>query len=491
MPVFSKGNLNSGFAMRSKSKDLHQSSTLVHLLPVAVKKASDEVKAELRRRTAIQDSIADPDQEAKARRQAQLEQRHLEAYRNMHRLRDALHSRYAALLKEKVHSQRLLLQQRNDTARVKSENEMKQKQKKLAFSKLQHNDSYLKSLPKTSYYLIFDLQKQLAERGHLKTHNDLEDFYRCIKYRHHPSQLHKSLEDVRKRMLGSRSAADLMTQYKTSEKHPCAAEETGREDHISQSRLSEQRSGSEESSAELIFGGSQEKDEIEQMFPKVYEKINTTLMSVQLSEQRSGSEESSAELIFGGSQEKDEIEQMFPKMKAPTFATLQPNFMRNFQSKMPDLIISEIPEKSRKAEIYLRRLRQMHDLCLTNMDFSQRLLDRETDSLYWQEERGDQDLVLPGIDSKQGKMSQTNQPPPCSLKQPRSVLNDQPSCPQRQSRTTLTSRRRFETLVWDTAVCCRKTPDPLSIEDVCQQKHVEIIDCGFKLWRNYAENTDH
>lgn len=108
-----------------------------------------------------------------------------------------------------------------------------QKQKKLAFSKLQHNDSYLKSLPKTSYYLvgfvpapksmldtnnkckkrtllqsalslycfseIFDLQKQLAERGHLKTHNDLEDFYRCIKYRHHPSQLHKSLEDVRKR----------------------------------------------------------------------------------------------------------------------------------------------------------------------------------------------------------------------------------------------------------------------------------------------------
>lgn len=38
----------------------------------------------------------------------------------------------------------------------------------------------------------------------------------------------------------------------------------------------------------------------------------------------------------------------------------------------------------------------------------------------------------------------------------------------------LGSRRSFETLVWDTAVCCRKTPDPLSIEDVCQQKHVEV-----------------
>lgn len=27
-----------------------------------------------------------------------------------------------------------------------------------------------------------------------------------------------------------------------------------------------------------------------------------------------------------------------PQMKVPTFATLQPNFMRNFQSKLPDLV---------------------------------------------------------------------------------------------------------------------------------------------------------
>ncbi|XP_071335857.1 uncharacterized protein [Trachinotus anak] len=178
---------------------------------------------------------------------------------------------------------------------------------------------------------------------------------------------------------------------------------------------------------------------------------------------------------------------MFPKMKAPTFATLQPNIMRNFQSKMPDLIIPEIPEKSRKAEIYLRRLRQMHELCLSNMAFSQRLLDRETDSLCWQEERGVQDLVLPGLNLKQGKTNQTNQPPLRSLKQP-SVQNDRPSCPQQLSRMTSASHRRFETLVLDTAVCCRKTLDPLSIEDVCQQKHIQIIDRGFKLWRTY---TDH
>ncbi|XP_067467207.1 uncharacterized protein [Thunnus thynnus] len=223
-------------------------------------------------------------------------------------------------------------------------------------------------------------------------------------------------------MMDSRSAADLMAQQTTAESlhHPCTDGDRAHEDHISYSRLLEV-SGSGESSAELIFGGSQEQDETEQIFPK---------------------------------------------------------------------IIPEIPKKSRKAEIYLRGLKKMHDLCVTNMDFSRRLLDRETDSLCWQEERGIQDLVLPGIDSKQGKKSQTDQPALSSVRQP-SVQSGRPSSPQQQSNMTSASRRCFESLVWDTAMCCRKTPDPLSIEDVCQQKHVKVIDRGLKLWRNYTENTDY
>ncbi|XP_067380276.1 uncharacterized protein si:ch211-130h14.4 isoform X2 [Channa argus] len=393
--------------------------------------AGDEVKTEPRRRKGMQNSAPDPDQEAKARRQAQLEQRHLETYRNMHRLRDALYRRYAALLKNKVQSQRLLLQQRHQISTAKSATDTKQKQKKLAFSKLQHDDSYLTSLPKSSYYL-----KQLAERGHLKTHYDLEDFYRCIKYNDSPSQLERSLQDVRKKML----------ENETTEKHPCPAEERGHEDIIWHSRLLEQVSGSGDISAKLNFNGSQETEE---------------------------------------------TEHMFPKMKVPTFATLQPEFARNFQSTMPDLIISEIPKKSRKAEIYLRRLRQMHDLCLSNMVFSQRLLDKELDSLCGQEAQGIQDLVLPGIDSKQGKRSQSNQPPLSFPKLPRGVQKNRPIFPQHLSRMTSASQQHFETLVLNTAPCSLKTPDPLSIEDVCQQKHVVIIDRGYELWRNYAYNTDH
>nr|XP_033956077.1 uncharacterized protein LOC117459406 [Pseudochaenichthys georgianus] len=206
------------------------------------------------------------------------------------------------------------------------------KQKKLSFSKLLHDDSYLKPLPKTSYYL-----RQLSKHGHLKTHHDLEDFYRGIKYNRHPVQLYTSLEDVKKRMLESRPAAGLMTDKK-SDKYPHTAEDRGHEGHS--------------------------------------------------------------------------------RRRIPTL-----------------------------------------------------LLDRETDSLSWQEERGNQDLTLPSVDSKQGKTSQTNQAPLCSPKQQSSVRKDRPSCSPPLRRVTSARHPCLETLVWDTATCCRKTPDPLSIEDVCQQEH--------------------
>lgn len=34
----------------------------------------------------------------------------------------------------------------------------------------------------------------------------------------------------------------------------------------------------------------------------------------------------------------NERDMCHPQMKVPTFATLQPNFMKNFESEMPDLV---------------------------------------------------------------------------------------------------------------------------------------------------------
>ncbi|XP_074531222.1 uncharacterized protein LOC141794701 isoform X2 [Halichoeres trimaculatus] len=425
--------------MRPICKVLHQATSRPD------RKAGDGVGDRPRRATLKPVHGPDPDEEAEARRRARMEQRHLEAYWSMHRLRDALCRRYAALLEDKVRAQRSQLQQRQEAGRARSEDQIQQKLKKFVSSKPQHDDSYLKTIPKSCFYLIFDLQRQLAERGHLKTHHDLEDFYRSIEFRRHPSELQKSLEGVRRRMLENRPAAGLMG----SEKSLCSAEDEREEDDVSDSRLSKQASA-EERPAELIFCGNKE--------------------------------------------EKDGCEPVFPKMKAPAFATLQPDFMRNFQNKIQDLILPEIPQKSRKAEVYLRRLREMHDRCLSNMSVSQRLLDRETDSLLWQEERGgDPDLVLPGVDSKQRGRSQTNQLLLCSLKQPQSVQRERAASSKQLNQETSHSRHLYtETQRCDSATQrSRKTPDPLSMEDLCLQKHVEVVGGDVKFWRNYTEHRDH
>ncbi|CAJ1067793.1 uncharacterized protein si:ch211-130h14.4 isoform X4 [Xyrichtys novacula] len=169
--------------------------------PQSVRKAGVRVGVRDRpqRKTGNEDRPPDPDREAETRRQTKMEQLHLEAYWSMHRLRDALCQRYSALLRDKVNSQRIQLLQRREAERVKSEGLKTPRIMRTTFSKLQHDDSHLKTLHKTSFYLIFDLQTQLAERGRLQTHQDLEDFHRLIEYRRPPSELQKSLEDVRRR----------------------------------------------------------------------------------------------------------------------------------------------------------------------------------------------------------------------------------------------------------------------------------------------------
>ncbi|KAJ4949113.1 hypothetical protein JOQ06_020631 [Pogonophryne albipinna] len=223
----------------------------------------------------MHDGSPDPDQEANAWHQAQLEQRHLEAYRNMHRLRKAPCRRYAALLSDKVSSQRALLQRREEAARGKSESEAQQverlchrhrgeagpkqteartpagpktreacplslpvclpplffftqKQKKLSFSKLLHDDSYLKPLPKTSYYLDSSLKPVCTQQ------------IKCVVTRVRSvigCELHHTIDTLEK--------------------------------------ILEHESGSGEGFAELIFGGSQEKEQTEQMFPKTLPSVDS------------------------------------------------------------------------------------------------------------------------------------------------------------------------------------------------------------------------
>ncbi|RXM99244.1 hypothetical protein EOD39_11885 [Acipenser ruthenus] len=125
------------------------------------------------------DDEDDDDEEIKITKQAILDQRHLEAYKNMYRLRDAMHLHYRDLLREKVQKQRQQIRERSLELQKQTEKPRGQtvSGQKLAYSKLSHDDKYLQSIPKSSYYLVIDMQNQMAQCGLLKTRRDNEEFW--------------------------------------------------------------------------------------------------------------------------------------------------------------------------------------------------------------------------------------------------------------------------------------------------------------------------
>ncbi|KAL7890335.1 hypothetical protein AOLI_G00025930 [Acnodon oligacanthus] len=109
---------------------------------------------------------ADSDEAAEAKQKVLLDQCHLETYHRIHRLRDRLSHHYAVLLREKVQRQRLEIKL-HDSATLKNRGKCSEQRarkltiQKLAGSSLEHDNTYLRALPKTRYYL----QSAVSESG--------------------------------------------------------------------------------------------------------------------------------------------------------------------------------------------------------------------------------------------------------------------------------------------------------------------------------------
>ncbi|XP_056465857.1 uncharacterized protein si:ch211-130h14.4 [Gadus chalcogrammus] len=327
--------------MRSEGREVpSRSSVLPSILdsyasPAGFRKGKNEDNPRSRRSEVVRDDD-DLNREANERRQALCERRHLESYRNVRRLRDALYRRYMDLLQKKVHSQRLEMQRRAEQHRSKPVKDIKWKKERLGFSRLQHDASYLEALPKTSFYLILELQNQLVQRGVLRTRLDLEDFGGRIDYHRGPQCIQDHLQEIRQKMIPEDPVAEWMAPGSPR---------------------------SEES-----------RPEHQPLYPRPEEQD-----SVRTPE--SGSGGSGAEPAFSSTLEQ-EAERMFPKMKVPRFAALQPGFGVNLESKVVEVLrFPDIPKKSRKAAMHQRHLRHMYDASLINMAVSRRLLDGERDTL--------------------------------------------------------------------------------------------------------------
>ncbi|MBN3320292.1 PRR18 protein, partial [Atractosteus spatula] len=229
------------------------------------------------------------DDEVKVMKQVMLDQRHLEAYRNLHRLRDAMYLHYSDLLKQKIQKQRKEMKQHGLTAHKPTEKPRGQtvSGQRLAFSTLSHDDQYLQSIPKSSFYLIVDLQNHLTKCGLLKTRQDNEEFWMLAQQYQHRAQKKIKLQDIRKiRLSPHREKAGqsfILALSKADRMGPClpccpgqtplpslpvTISTAGKEEIVHKMNTHSEKAVCE-GTTHQHGKHEREQDEIEQMFPKM------------------------------------------------------------------------------------------------------------------------------------------------------------------------------------------------------------------------------
>ncbi|TFK07152.1 pre-mRNA 3' end processing protein WDR33 [Platysternon megacephalum] len=152
-------------------------------------------------------SFSDEDKED-AMKRALLEQRHLENYKNLYRLRNAMYVRYRDLLNKKVQKQRIQIQMSDLNFKQNLEQQGRKKcipGHQVPYCKLSHDAKYLKSIPQSSNYLIIGLQNELTRHGILKNQQDYEDFWTLILEGSHGSRLKEKLQDIKLKMVAAKS----------------------------------------------------------------------------------------------------------------------------------------------------------------------------------------------------------------------------------------------------------------------------------------------
>ncbi|XP_051867201.1 uncharacterized protein si:ch211-130h14.4 [Pristis pectinata] len=143
------------------------------------------------------------DLKVKATRKALQEQHYLEIYKNVYRLCKALQLHYMDLLSKRVQKQRHEIKERDLRFQEKTEKrKMEHNSTRRLFghqsecSQLHHDIKYLKSVPKSHYYMIVELQDQLVKNGILKNQEDYEEFWQLLKQSSRCLQFETKLQDT-------------------------------------------------------------------------------------------------------------------------------------------------------------------------------------------------------------------------------------------------------------------------------------------------------
>ncbi|KAF5904976.1 brachyury protein, partial [Clarias magur] len=328
--------------MTLKTEDMHHTSTFPSILDsylysegldeaVPTAKVVTQMKKLKERRVQRSVSVAELQ-----KKKAFLEQRHLQSYRRLHHLKDRLSHRYAELLTEKVQRQRQCMKQQNSPALKTTEQHNPRSSRGLTFQKLvgsplKDNTAFLKSLPKTRYHLILELQRQLGQRECLQGIREQEVFRSWVD-QSRTSQLEQQLQQME---LSSKSAPERLFKKKA------------------------------------------------EVFPKIqisHEESDCQQKHHDAFSESGGGEQISAPVLQGKQiQEQDESELRFPsvflqELQVPR--SLQPGFLEAFRTNMVPLKTNEPLHKSTSASVTQRKLHLMHSMTLLNMAQSRSLLGK-------------------------------------------------------------------------------------------------------------------
>ncbi|XP_058242049.1 uncharacterized protein si:ch211-130h14.4 [Hemibagrus wyckioides] len=449
--------------MTLKTQDTHHTSSFPSILEsylhsedlgkaVSVAKVVTQMKKLKERRVQRPISAAEIQ-----KKKALLEQRHLESYRRLHRLKDSLSRQYAMLLTEKVQKQRQEMKQHASADLKTPEKHNEQSSRLLSFqelvgSTLKDNSTFLKSLPKTRYHLILELQRQLGQRECLQGIREQEVFRSWVD-QSKTQQLEKQLQQME---LSSKSAPELKLDDLLQKKlkvlpkiQISLAESDNQQEH--HDAFSESGGGVQVSSPILHGKQIQEQDESELRFPSVF----------------------------------------LQKLQVPRFSTLQPSFLETFRTNIAPLRANESLHKSNTASVAQRKLRLMHSLSLLNMAQSRSLLIKNELMPQYDEGYSIQDMVdyvRPNIASAKELRYSSDPPSPAqSLRD--HTTPESTECIKEEINTQADQMASSELSEEVQNTCNSTSADkvPLSMEDIYSPCILLGKTFNKKMWSNYAQ----
>ncbi|XP_050982233.1 uncharacterized protein si:ch211-130h14.4 isoform X2 [Labeo rohita] len=397
--------------------------------------------------------VVDSDQVLERKRKALLDQRHLETYYRLQRLKDVLSYQYATLLREKVQRQRQEIMLQDSRLREGHKEQKFDNIQRATRSTLSHDDAYLRCLPKTRYYLVLELQKQLKRLGYLQSRREQEVFRVWTEQHRSTCQLEKqlqamehsinsssdvTLEDLLKHKSVSLPKLQITPDVSTAQHKHMPVSVRGRGGGVNYFQQQDKQSWGQ--------------DETELMFPEVFTR----------------------------------------QLKVPKFSSLQSTFLEEVSSKMLLMRSHEPLIRSKTIEIK-HKMRLMHNLSLSHMVDTQRIMAKNRLSLQCTDGFSIKELMEhecpQNIPTQKSRCATEPDFTHMSEKGTSEIPESFTESPNTHFSPSLhpagkSTDESPSSSAGDTHSSC--TDVPLCITDVYSSHAVEVENCEVNLWTNYT-----